>query len=100
MHANLNPIRSPPGQRVAVSTKPLPRPPRRFRWYLVSSFLILLAASWIGRTVEPGISWEEFMDMLGVPWSGREGFTQTTALAVYVTASFATLRVLRGGSRA
>ena len=68
---------------------------RKFRWYLLWIPLVLLAWGWLGRGLEPALSWDEAMDALGV--RDRMRVTQLATLGVIVTGVIAIVTVVRRG---
>ena len=90
--------RSPPRQRVVyVKPRRHRRPKRPFRWYVVLIPLLILFVMWLAEGLRPALSWNDFMDVLGI--RQRERWSQLAALGVIICATLAILRVLRGKRR-
>ena len=78
----------------AISVRQKKRPlHKRFRWYLLLVPLTLLVAMWFAEGLEPALSWNQFMNVIGI--RNRELYTKLAVLCVLATALIAVVRILR-----
>lgn len=67
---------------------------RKFRWFLLTIPLAVLAAQWLAQGLEPAFTWDDVLDALRV--RDRTKVTMLATLGVLVTAAVAIVRVVRG----
>ncbi|MBN2560185.1 MAG: hypothetical protein JXQ75_04580 [Phycisphaerae bacterium] len=94
MPTNPGQRRVPDAQRVVFMRPAAGAPRRAFRWWMVLVPLFLLFVIWVGRGIEPAMSFDAAAKVCGV--SNREKLAQLATLGVLICAGLAVLRVWFG----